>query len=134
MIPLKGHQKANVTRSSAKRTLNSASLEREVSGNAGHKDELTLRRDELKHQASDLAKQSKKVLLSEARAIAILAFDTFFPNITDQNEISCWNCMNYVNGICAGKRLDYHGVIDCMVSMAIHGSDDAETEYLITYL
>jgi hypothetical protein len=80
-------------------------------------------REEVESKVEDLIEYSKKHLLSESRAMALLALDTFFPHINSQGDISCINCKNYVDSVCGGKLLDFHGVINCMVNTAIHGTD-----------
>jgi hypothetical protein len=80
-------------------------------------------REEVESQADNLIECSEKLLLSEARAMALLVFDTFFPCINDQDDISCWNCKSYENGVCGGKRLDFQGVIQCMLKKVIHATD-----------
>jgi hypothetical protein len=62
-----------------------------------------------------------EVLISEARVMALMALDSFFPNIRHEGDIVCYNCERYLSRICDGKDLGFEGVIECMVKMAISG-------------
>jgi hypothetical protein len=78
---------------------------------------------EQKVEVENLIDYGKALLSREARAMALLLIDTYFPCIAKPGDISCRNCQSYVNLVCSGKRLDYQGVIECMVNKAIHGAD-----------
>lgn len=65
--------------------------------------------------------ESGRNLLQEARTMAFLVMQTYFPDLGSIDEITCCNCRNFVDRGCAGRCLDFHGVIDCMVNIAING-------------
>jgi hypothetical protein len=79
---------------------------------------------EVESEIDDLIGSEKTLLLSEARAMALLVMDTYFPSIDDLDDITCLNCQSFIN--CGGKRLDFNGVIECMVNKAIHGTDNPD--------
>ncbi len=76
-----------------------------------------------KVEVTNLIDYEKELLSREARAIAMLLIDTYFPCVDNPGDISCRNCQSYANLTCSGKSLGYHGAIECMVNKAIHGAD-----------
>jgi len=76
-----------------------------------------------KAEVENLFDYGKTVLVREARAMALLLVDNYFPCADKQADISCRNCQSFVNRLCSGKGLGYYGAIECMVNKAIIGAD-----------
>lgn len=71
----------------------------------------------------ELSEKRKENLLSEVKMMALLVLDTYFPDAVEVEDFACRNCQSYKNRNCGGKRLDFDGIINCMVDKAIHGAE-----------
>ena len=76
-----------------------------------------------KAEARNVIDFEKAVLSREARAMALLIVDSYFPCADKPGDISCPHCQSYVDRLCSGRGLDYYGAIKCMVNKAIIGAN-----------
>ena len=77
---------------------------------------LSHNRQKIVSEIDDLLQSERHLLFSEARALAHLVMDTYFPSLSEADDVTCWNCQSYISRVCIGKGLDFNDVIECLVN------------------